>query len=464
LNAFEYADSHRAEFLSELKDFLSIPSISTLEKHSGDILRAAQWIAEQLNGIGMTSIMIAKTKHHPIVTGAWTGAPEGAPTVLIYGHYDVQPADPLDQWITPPFTPTERDGNLYARGATDDKGQLFVHIKAIESLMKTYNGKLPFNVKFLIEGEEEVGSENLDNFILSHKDQLRADVCVISDTNLLALDRPMITYALRGLTYMELEINGPRADLHSGAYGGSVHNPAQALVEILAKLHNPDGSVNIKGFYDKVPPISPEEHEAMEAEPLTVEQWQKETGAPQPWGEADYTLLERIGARPTLEINGIYGGFIGEGQKTIIPSKATAKISCRLVPEQDPYEVEQQVRAQIAEFAPPTITWSLKTISYGFGAIVPIHSPAMDAAVAAYEHGFGIKPIFQREGGSIPVVATVRKEYQIPVLLMGYGLPDDNVHSPNEKFTLECFYRGIMTSIALYEKLGQMTAKQVVGQ
>ncbi|HVO43153.1 MAG TPA: dipeptidase [Aggregatilineales bacterium] len=461
MNPYEYAEAHREEFLGQLKDFLSIPSISTLERHAVDIQRAAHWVAEQLDAIGMTSILIGNTKKHPIVTGSWTGAPADAPTVLVYGHYDVQPVDPLHLWVSDPFTPTIRNGNLYARGASDDKGQVFTHIKAIETLMKANGGSLPFNVKFLVEGEEEIGSENLDNFILTHKDQLRADVCVISDSHNLALDRPVIIYGLRGLLYMELEVSGPSLDLHSGTYGGTVHNPLQALCEIIAKLHNDDGSVNVKGFYDNVPAISKEERKALNAIAYTEEEWRAETGAPQSWGEKAFTLRERTGARPTLEVHGLFGGFMGEGSKTVIPTKGTAKISCRLVAEQDPYEIETLVRAQIAAIAPPTIRWELRALSYGWGSVVPIDSPAMQAAIDAYERGYGARPQFLREGGSIPVVATLRKIYGIPVLLMGFGLPDDGAHSPNEKFNLEGFYRGITTLIALYEKLGSMKANEL---
>jgi acetylornithine deacetylase/succinyl-diaminopimelate desuccinylase-like protein len=454
MNALEYADSHRAEFLSELKELLRIPSVSTLPEHAGDIQRAADWVADHLRKIGMTTVQVYPTEGHPIVYGEWLGAP-GAPTVLIYGHYDVQPTDPDEEWLSPPFEPTERDGNLYARGATDDKGQAFVNLKAVQSFMQT-RGKVPVNVKFLIEGEEEISSTHLDPFIHSHQDLLRADVAVISDSHILGLDRPSILYGLRGLVYMELEIKGPRVDLHSGAFGGSVHNPAQALCEIVSGLHNPDGSVAVPGFYDKVRPIDPAERQALAKISYTEEQWQHETGAPRSWGEAGYSLLERLGARPTLEVNGLVGGFTGQGAKTVLPAKALAKISCRLVSDQDPYEIEDLFQKHIQSVTPPTVTSEVRGLNYAPPSIVPIDSPAIAAAITAYERGFGVTPVFVREGGSIPVVATFQDVFHIPVLLVGYGLPDDSTHAPNEKFTLECFYRGITTSITLLEELSKL--------
>jgi acetylornithine deacetylase/succinyl-diaminopimelate desuccinylase-like protein len=400
----------------------------------------------------MEHVEIYPTKGHPIVYASWNGAP-GAPTVLIYGHYDVQPVDPLNEWLSAPFEPTERDGNLYARGASDDKGQIFVHIKVVQSLMKAHDGKLPINVKFLIEGEEEVASLNLDEFILSHLDLLRADVTVISDGAILGMDRPTITYALRGMTYMELEVRGPGHDLHSGSYGGTVHNPAQALAEIITAMHNPDGSIAVPGFYDKVRPLSAEERTALAKAPWTAEEWHSETGAPRSWGESDYTLRERIGARPTLEVNGLLSGFTGVGAKTVLPAKAMAKISCRLVADQDPYEIEKLVRKFVESLTPPDITTEVRGLNYAYPSIVPIDSPAMNVAFAAYQRGFGATPIFIREGGTLPIVATLQKNYGMPVLLMGFGLPDDGAHAPNEKFKVECFYRGIDTSIALLEGL-----------
>jgi acetylornithine deacetylase/succinyl-diaminopimelate desuccinylase-like protein len=456
MNAFEYADSRRNEFLAELKDFLRIPSISTLPEHTDDIRRAAEWLADQLRLIGMQHVEICPTAGHPIVYADWLGA-AGAPTVLIYGHYDVQPVDPIDEWQTAPFEPEVRNGNLYARGASDDKGQIFVHLKVVESLMKAYAGKLPLNIKFIIEGEEEVASENLDNFIETHQDLLRADVTVISDEPILAIDRPCITYGLRGMTYMELEVNGPRGDLHSGLYGGTVHNPAQVLCEIIAAMHHSDGSVAVPRFYEKVCPIDAPDRAALARIPWTEGEWQTETGAQHSWGEAGFTLRERIGVRPTLEVNGMLSGFTGYGSKTVLPAKALAKISCRLVPDQDPYEIENLLRRYVQTITPPTVTSEVRGLNYCYPAIVPIDSPAMDVAIAAYEKGFGVKPVFRREGGSLPIVTTLQKLFNKPVLLLGFGLPDDGTHAPNEKFALECFYRGIATSIALLEGLSKIT-------
>jgi len=460
MNAFEYADSHRDEFLNELQEFLRIPSISTLPEHAGDIKRAAEWVANQLRQIGMTTVNIYPTPGHPIVYGEWLGAPN-APTVLVYGHYDVQPVDPLNEWNSGPFEPTIRDGKLYTRGSSDDKGQVFIHLKVIQALMQTNGGKLPVNVKFLIEGEEEYGSQNLDNFLLSHQDLLRADVTVISDGSILGPDRPSISFALRGMVYLEIEVKGPSKDLHSGSYGGTVHNPAQALCEIVAALHNPDNSVAVPGFYDTVRPIDAAERAALAENPLSEEEWQRQTGAPRAWGEAAYSLVERIGARPTLEVNGLIGGFTGVGSKTVLPAKALAKVSCRLVPDQDPFEVEKLVRAYVQKLTPPDITSEVRRINEAYPAIVPIHSPAMEAAKKAYEKGWGATPVFTREGGTLPIVATLQRLFNAPVLLMGYGLHDDGAHGPNEKFDLDCFYKGLATSITLYEELSKIPAGQL---
>ncbi|MCS6872733.1 MAG: dipeptidase [Anaerolineae bacterium] len=445
----------REHFLEELKEFLRIPSISTLSERSADVQRAAEWVAAQLRAAGMAHVEIVPTAKHPVVYGEWLGAPE-RPTVLIYGHYDVQPAELEAGWQSDPFVPEVRDGNLYARGASDDKGQVYANIKAIQLLMET-RGALPVNVKVLIEGEEEIGSPNLDGFIAAHKERLRADVVVVSDTAMQSLTQPSIVYGLRGLVYVELEVRGPERDLHSGGFGGVVHNPAQALCEIIAALHHPDGRVAVEGFYDKVRPLTAEERAIIAQTEVSEAEWRRLTGAPQPWGEAGYSLRERVGARPTLEINGLWGGFTGEGSKTVLPSKATAKISCRLVPDQDPYEIEALLRAQIAKLAPPTVRWELRALNHGYPALVPLDSAAMECAVTAYERGFGARPLFLREGGSIPVVATFTQTYGAPVLLVGYGLPDDGAHGPNEKFALECLYRGIHTSAILLEELGKRT-------
>ncbi len=452
MNPYTYADAHRERFLDELRDLLRIPSISTLSEHKADVRRAAEWLKQHLLDIGLTRAELLETSGHPIVYGEWLGAP-GAPTVLIYGHYDVQPVDDAaGLWRTDPFEPVVQDGNLYARGATDDKGQTFVQIKAIESLLA--NGAMPVNVKLMIEGEEESGSENLYTFIDTHHDLLRADVAVISDTSIISLDQPSIVTGLRGITYLEIEVQGPSHDLHSGLYGGAVHNPLQALAEILAALHDADGRVTVPGFYDRVEVLTPEQRADLAANRIPPERLMRETGVPGPWGEPEYELHERIGIRPTLEINGIVGGWTGEGAKTVLPARALAKVSCRLVPNQDPREIEDLIAAHVAALTPPTVTSTVRPLHHGMWAVVDPRSPYIQAAADAYEFGFGARPIYMREGGSIPVVASLQSAFDIPVVLMGFGLPDDNLHGPNEKFALACFERGIRTAIKFYETIG----------
>src|SRR5579859_7298476 len=461
MSAYDYARDHRAEFLRQLKQLLAIPSISTEVEHKADIEHTAAWLVDHLKAIGLEHVQTYQVPAqfgsglcNPVVYGDWLHAP-GKPTVLIYGHYDVQPVDdPEGKWQTRPFEPVEKDGNLFARGATDDKGQVFAQVKAVESLFRAHNDQLPFNVKFMIEGEEELASINLDGFISKYEDLLRADVFVVSDSHILASDRPLIVYGLRGLIYTELEVSGPKVDLHSGSYGGVVHNPIQALCEIVAALHTPDGKVTVPGFYDKVRQITPAEHESIQQIPWTDEEFFQETGLHRDWGEQNHLRRERVGLRPTLELNGIFGGFmVPGGQKTVLPAKATAKISCRLVADQDAHEIFHLLEKHIQTLTPPTVTSKIRLLSTGDGARVNIDSPAIEAAAAAYEHGFGARPVFLPEGGSIPVVATIQKTFHIPALLMGFGLPDDGLHGPNEKFKIDHFYRGIDTMISLYESI-----------
>jgi acetylornithine deacetylase/succinyl-diaminopimelate desuccinylase-like protein len=453
MNAIAYAHDNREEALDQLKELLRIPSVSTLSEHKEDVQRAAQWLKAELERIGMENVAIEPTEGHPIVYADWLHA-SGAPTVLIYGHYDVQPPDPLSEWHSAPFEPTERDGKLYARGAADDKGQLFVHIKALEALMQT-EGRLPVNVKILLEGEEEIGSAHLDPWIQANLERLRADVAVVSDSHILNEQQPTIVYGLRGLAYLEVHVETSRGDLHSGAYGGAVHNPIQALCEIVAQLHDENGTITVPGFYDKVLLLDEAERAEMARVPYTEETLLEETGAPQAWGEREYSVVERISARPTLELNGIWGGFAGEGAKTVLPARAGAKISMRLVPNQDPHEISRIVREHIERLAPPTVRITVREMHAGHGAIVPRDIPPMKAASEAYEEVFGARPIFVREGGSIPVVATFQKDLGMPTVLMGFGLPDDNLHAPNEKFNISMFYRGIETAILFYQKLGR---------
>ena len=454
MNAYEFAESNRDAFLNELITLLRIPSISTLSSHAGEVRRAAKWLEAHLQEIGMRRVELFETPGHPLIYADWLEAGEDAPTVLIYGHYDVQPADDAGGlWRTDPFEPEIRDGKLYARGATDDKGQIFTQIKAVQSLI--HNGGVPVNIKFLIEGEEESGSDNIKDFVYEHADLLAADVVVVSDTGMLGLDRPSMVYGLRGMTYVELIVNGPAQDLHSGIYGGVVHNPAQALAEIIAKLHNPDGSVAVPGFYDKVDVLDAAELAELAKTPFTVERLKKETGVKAAWGEQDYALHERVGIRPTLEINGIVGGWTGEGAKTVLPATAMAKVSCRLVPHQDPEEITKLIADYVQSITPETVTSEVRLLHTGMWAVVDIESEYMQAAVNAYEFGFGKRPVMMREGGSIPVVGTFQKALDAPAIMMGFGLADDNLHGPNEKYDLECFYRGMKTAIHFYEEIGQ---------
>ncbi len=451
--AIEHAHANRERYLAQLFDLLRIPSISTLSEHKADIQRAADWLAADMARAGLNNVQVMPTAGNPVVYGEWLGAGDGAPTVLVYGHYDVQPVDPLELWETPPFEPTLREGKIYARGASDDKGQAFIHIKALEAMLAA-NGRLPVNVKIVLEGEEEIGSLNLEPFVVAHKDLLAATSGLISDSRILNPQQPSITYALRGMTYMEVRVRGPKRDLHSGSYGGSVHNPAQVVAEIIAALHDKDGRITIPGFYDKVRPLSAEERAALAKVPYTLAQWQEETGLHTPWGEPEYTLLERMTARPTCEVNGIWGGFQGEGGKTIIPAEAGAKISMRLVPDQDPDEIARLFTDYVKQLAGDKVQIEVIQHTGGWWAITPIDSLEMQAAARAYEAVWGVPPVFTREGGSIPIVATFQRELGTPVVLMGFGL-DDNVHSPNEHFRVDHFYKGIDTVIHYYHYLAE---------
>jgi acetylornithine deacetylase/succinyl-diaminopimelate desuccinylase-like protein len=454
-NAHDYAKTHRPEFLEQLKTWVRIPSISTDPDRRGDVRRAAEWLAAEMRRVGIENVEIIPTAGHPVVYGDWLHAGAALPTVLVYGHYDVQPADMVDGWDSNPFEPIERDGKLYARGSSDDKGQAFIHVKAAEALLTT-EGKFPVNVKFLIEGEEEIGSEHLSTFLTSNRERLKSDICVISDTAILDINTPSIVYALRGLVYMELEVQGPSQDLHSGGFGGTVHNPAQALAEIITAFHNPDGSVSVPGFYEDVVPLSAEERAELRKTDWAVNDWTAATGAPQPWGEPEYTIRERIGARPTLEINGFASGFYGAGAKTVLPAKALAKISCRLVANQNPEKIYEQVRDYVAKITPPTIRSEVRMIHRGDAALMDLKIPAMQAAISAYEKGWGSRPVFTREGGSIPIVADFRRELGVPVILMGFGLNTDGAHGPNEHFVIDMFYKGIDTAIHFYKDVADL--------
>ncbi len=451
--AHDYVKSNFEQFKGQLFDLLRIPSISTSAEHAGEVQRAAEWLAADLERIGMHSVEIIPTGRHPIIYAEWMGAGEGAKTILIYGHYDVQPALKSDGWANEPFDPVERDGFIYARGASDDKGQVFAHIKAVEALLAN-GGKSPVNIKFVIEGEEEIGSTHLGDFVANNKAKLAADVCVISDSGMPTPEQPSIVYALRGLTTLEIEVFGPATDLHSGTYGGSVHNPVQALAEIIAQLHNPDGSIAVPNFYDDVLPLSDEERTELQKTGMTEAVWRQTTGAPKPWGEPGFATHERTGARPTLEINGMAGGYYEPGFKTVLPAKAWAKISCRLVANQDPEVIGGLVRDYIMNISPATVRTEVTVVRGAPAAFVDIRTPEMKAAISAYEQGWGKKPVFMREGGSIPVVSDFQKELSAPVILMGLGLNDDGAHSPNEHFMVEMFRKGINTAIYFYEAIG----------
>lgn len=440
--ALAYIRANRDAFCRALREVLSIPSVSTDPAHADDIRRAASWVADSLRALGMPKVEIFPTERHPVVYAEWLGAP-GAPTVLIYGHYDVQPAEPLELWESDPFQPEERGKNLYARGASDMKGQVVAAFKAVEALMQT--GGLPINVKWLIEGEEEIGSPSLGQFMTEHADLLACDFALNPDSGLLGKDWPTITYGLRGLAYFEVRVHGPAHDLHSGLYGGVIHNPAIALAELIAGMHDDQGRVTLPGFYDRVRPLSDEERAEMARLPVDDSHYLEQTGAPALYGEAGYTANERVGARPTLDVNGLLAGFTGPGSKTVIPAWAMAKISCRLVPDQRPEEVHRQLLRYLEENAPADIRWEVTSMHGAVASISDRNGPAIQAMERALETVWGRRPFFRREGGSIPVVGQMQAILGIESVICGFGLPDDNVHAPNEKQHLPTWYRGIET-------------------
>ncbi|NOZ29300.1 MAG: dipeptidase [Chloroflexi bacterium] len=449
--AINYAREHEQAFLEDLKALLRIPSISALPEWKPDIQRAAEWIAAQLQDLGFDAVQVMPTKGHPVVYGEWLKAGPDAPTILFYGHYDVQPADPLELWETDPFDPQVRGDNIFARGASDMKGQVVAHLKAIESLIRTTG--LPVNVKYMIEGEEEIGSPSLGAFIEEHRSLLSCDLCLNGDSGILAPDLPSIVYALRGLAYFEIHVQGPASDLHSGTFGGVVENPAQALCRLIAGMKDERGRITLPGFYDDVRPLSEEERADLAKLPQTDAWWQEQTGAPALFGEEGYTATERATARPTLDVNGLLSGFIGEGTKTVLPSKAMAKISMRLVPDQHPDRIHEGLRAYLEANAPPTITWELEYIASCLPAIVERDSKAIRVASQALEAVWGKPPLFTRMGGSVPVVGMIKELLNVDSLMLGFGLPDDNLHAPNEKFHLPNFFRGIETYIRFMHEI-----------
>ena len=453
--ARKYSRDHAERFRHELLEFLRIPSLSGDPAHTDDVKRAAEWLAAQLHALGIKSAKVMPTGGHPVVYAEWMGAGPDKPTVLVYGHYDVVPAVMEDGWDTPPFEPVEKGGKIYARGATDDKGQLFIHVKALESYLEA-NGGAPVNVKLLIEGEEEVSSPNLAPFIKANLDMLKADVCVISDSSMRKIEEPAVTHSLRGMTYIEVEVQGPKDDLHSGFWGGAAHNPALALVEILSKLYNPDNTIAVPGFYDDVVSLTKEERDMIAKNSLTEEQFKEATGVPAVWGDKKFTIRERVSARPTLEINGLWSGYSGPGPKTIVPAKAGAKLSSRLVGKQDPDKIYKLLKKHIESITPPTVKVKVSLLTKGKPALIPFDLPEMRAASRAYAKAWGHEPVFTRGGGSIPIVADIADMMKIPVVMMGYGLDSDGLHAANEHYSIEMFHRGIETAIEYLEELAQL--------
>ncbi|HEU5347774.1 MAG TPA: dipeptidase [Ktedonobacterales bacterium] len=452
--ALAYADEHRDAFLEDLKSLLRIPSISTLPEHKGDIQRAAQFVADQLTAIGLKKVKVIKTAGHPLVYGEWLNAP-GKPTVLVYGHYDVQPVDPIDEWESDPFEPVVRNDNIYARGAVDDKGQVLGLIKALESLARTSGGKFPVNLKVLIEGEEEFGGEAIEAYVRKHPEELACDVALIADTGMPAPGVPALVYGLRGIVYTEIEARGAKQDLHSGSYGGVSPNPIHALAIVLAELKGRDGHINIPGLYEKLNPISDDERALWKRNPVDIPaQLKREMAVTVLPGEQDYHPIERLGFRPTLEVHGIVGGFVGEGAKTVIPAAAKAKVSLRLPPELDPGEVLALLKKRVAELCPAGVTMTVRDVHGGRGVLVPLGSVYMRAAEEALEQEWGRKPVFEREGGSIPVGALFDSELHVPIIFMGTGLPDDHIHAPNEKYHLPNFYHLIRQAIRFLVLIG----------
>jgi acetylornithine deacetylase/succinyl-diaminopimelate desuccinylase-like protein len=443
----EYIRQNEQRFLDELFELLRIPSVSADSRHKSDMRRAAEWVAARLREAGADHAELVETNGHPVVFAEKTVDPT-RPTVLVYGHYDVQPPDPLDLWKTPPFEPTVRDGRIYARGACDDKGQFYMHIKAFEILVKS--GALHCNVKFMIEGEEEVGSDNLPPFIKKYRDNLAADTILISDTSLISLEQPSITVGLRGLSYVEVEVTGPNRDLHSGVYGGAVANPINVLCKLIASLHDDQGRITIPGFYDRVVNLSDSERQALKQAPFDLNAYQAELGIGEVMGEAGYTTLERAGIRPTLDCNGIWGGYTGEGAKTVLPARASAKISMRLVPDQQPDEITELFTQHFLAIAPPSVRVKVTPHHGGHPAVTPTDSKAYQAAACAFADVWGKQPIPTRDGGSIPIVALFKKELGLDSVLMGFGLDSDALHSPNESYGIRNFLLGIETIARFY--------------
>ena len=453
IQVIDFIHTNRDRYISELKNYLAIPSISALPQHQADVKRCAEWTAEEMKRIGLENVRLVETPGNPVVYGEWLHAP-GAPTMLFYGHYDVQPVDPVDLWESPPFEATVRDGEIYARGAADDKGQVFMHFKAIEAHLKN-GGSLPVNIKVIVEGEEEVGSVNLDNFIRANKPLLANDVVVISDSAMFDRGVPSICYSLRGLVYFQIDLRGTKSDLHSGVFGGAVVNPNMALALLLTQMKDKSGHIKIPGFYDDVRPLSAEERAEWHKLPFNEKKYKNDLGAPKLAGESEYTVLERVWGRPTFEVNGLLGGFTGEGAKTVLPAVAMAKVSMRLVPNQSPDKIAELFEAHVKGITPKTVELKVTRMHGGKPWMTAYENPFVQAAGRAIERGFGRKPVFTREGGSIPVVSTFQEELGLPSVLFGVGLPDENAHAPNEKLDAGNFHGGIISSAILYDEIAK---------
>ncbi len=452
--AIEFIDAHRARFVTELIEWVRIPSVSSDARRAADVHRSAEHLATEMRRLGAGRVEVWPTPGHPAVFAEWLGAP-GKPTLLVYGHHDVQPVDPLGEWITPPFDPAVRDGRLWGRGVTDDKGQVYIHVKAIEAFIATA-GRLPINVKVIVEGEEEIGSAHLDGLLRARAADLSADFVCVSDTAMFGRGIPSLCVGLRGLTYLEVLVEGPRGDLHSGSFGGGIQNPVNALAKMIAGLHDEAGRVAVPGFYDDVLALTAEQRAQIASLPFDEDEWLQSTGAPAPWGEKGYSTLERIWARPTLDCCGIEGGFQGEGAKTIIPARARAKLSCRLVPDQEPDDIARKLTEHLERIAPPGVRVRVQPLHGGRPYLAPTDHPVYEVAKRAFSRAFGKETVFMREGGSIPFVRTIADATGKPCLLMGFGQPDENAHAPNEWLDLENYHLGIKSAAFLYDEISRM--------
>ncbi len=455
-DVLRYIDAHRQRFVDELAEWVKIPAISSDPAHAKDMVKNAEHLLADVRRLGATTSELWPTKGHPAVFAEWMHAP-GKPTLLIYGHHDVQPIEPLDEWKSPPFEPSVREGRMWGRGTVDDKGQVYIHVKAIESFLAgSATKKLPINIKLIVEGEEEIGSENLDELMRQKQKELAADFVCVSDTAMFGRGIPSLCVGLRGLMYIEVHVEGPSQDLHSGSFGGGIMNPVNALAKMIARLHDDEGKILVPGFYDEVVALTPKEREEIAGLPFDENEWRKSTGAPAVFGEKGYTTLERVWTRPTLDCNGISGGFAGEGSKTIIPARAMAKVSCRLVPHQEPEQIADRVTAYLEKIAPPGVKVRVVRLHGGRPYLAPTDHPVFEVAKRAFSKAFGKPTVFIREGGSIPFVRTIADVTGKPCLLMGFGQPDENAHAPNEWIDLENYHLGIKSAAHLYDELARL--------